>query len=67
MRVTILFLSISGHHVLSIKEEIITSPHPDQLRHDINTDELYPISALYYFENISRHLLTGDRLLKIGT
>lgn len=64
MKVTILFLSIEGYHVLSPKK--IISPHANQLRHDINTDELYPISALYFYENISEYLLTGDRLLQFS-
>jgi len=65
MKKRILFLSINGHQLLSGKKLRLSSPHESQLRHDINTDELYPIEAMNIFIDIADFVLTGDRTGRI--
>jgi len=65
MKKRILFLSINGHQLLSEGSLRFSSPHESQLRHDINTDELYPVEAMNFFVEIADFVLTGDRTGKI--
>lgn len=62
MKERVLFLSITDTWKLSSEDNYFHPLHFQLLRPDVNTDELYPVSACLFFEDIGRHALTGDRL-----
>lgn len=62
MKERVLFLSTTNNWILSPEDNYFHPLHLQSLRPDVNTDELYPVNACYFFEDIGQYSLTGDRL-----